>query len=49
MNVIKRNAFFRSEVVEVVLPDFVERIEDNAFESCITLQKINLPESINYN
>lgn len=48
VNVIKRNAFFRSEVVEVVLPDFVERIEDNAFESCITLQKINLPESIKY-
>lgn len=48
VNVIKRNAFFRSEVVEVVLPDLVERIEDNAFESCIALQKINLPESIKY-
>lgn len=35
-------------MVEVVLPDLVERIEDNAFESCIALQKINLSESIKY-
>jgi len=48
VNIIGGGAFNENEAVEIVLPNSVERIEDNAFENCKALQKINLPDSIRY-
>lgn len=48
VNIIKGSAFAENEVLEIILPDSVVKIEDNAFENCKHLQKIELPNSIKH-
>lgn len=43
---IGREAFKGSNIEEVVLPDSVKEIEDSAFENCISLKMIRLPQRI---
>ncbi len=44
---IGRSAFFRcKDLISVVLPDSVKRIEENAFEGCKGLKTITIPNSI---
>ncbi len=43
---IGNNAFCESNVTEIVLPDGIKRIGENAFRYCSSLTTINLPDSI---
>ena len=45
---IEREAFMYASVTEVVLPDSIEFIDENAFGNCQYLEKINLPENLKY-
>lgn len=46
---IEADAFAgKKELIEVVLPNSVKRIENGAFYECINLSSINIPENIEY-
>lgn len=45
--VIKSREFAdRDDLVEIVIPEGITRIEKDAFIGCINLQRVNLPDSV---
>lgn len=46
IKIIMSNAFYYSEITEIVIPEGVTSIEISAFDKCSNLEKITLPESL---
>lgn len=45
---IPDSTFSRSDIVEVVLPSTITKIEDGAFYNCTNLKRINLGDNLNF-
>lgn len=48
IKIIGEHAFYSNEMKNVVLPNTVTRIEDNAFDCCSSLESITLPDTLEY-
>lgn len=47
LNIIKNYCFYKTNIREITIPYSVTRIEDNCFDNCLNLTRIELPSILN--